>query len=910
MFLEPERWNDAYAEILRECGGGGGRRPSRPVLVVVAATSVDAVCASRIWTYWMRADGIVYELLAADQWTLVQERLLSGTKGEESEYASFSYYYGACLLFNMGATVNLTRLLSVPCPPPRHHTGLDDVRMENVPRKLPCKIFVVDGRRPIHLANLYDRSHIVVLCDRLGCGGTGGADNENDDEDDDDDVPSDGDNLSGTESSTDEEDDDDDSDEDDESDDDDEDEGEHEFQEGDLQNPASKRHVHGRDEMKEDEDDDNALDKENEPSSVNKMRKPQSSTANNSSDPVNMTATTIDTALTSTTMDVDHDDDDDENNNHSTGNLWPSLSTHNHQEHDSSFAENNDENSNNDVPEASQPDDEVPPMPVLTPRELHRHRRERLRRYYARGTYRGSPSSFVSWHMTSQSRFAQSADLLWLAMTGVSGAFGYHELDRHAYMALAEHLQQACEVLFPTDPYLRHSNSHGHGTGNNGASSTVYAEYLMTNSNNHYDNAGTTTASTRTKIGVSENGRILCEPEFRFFLLRQSTLYQAMIQSDYIATTWQITTAAGRLKLHEWLATLGFPLHDCQQPFGLLKPALRRRLQPAVRETAPQYGLPDLEVPGFFRVTGFQSLLSAADAAHAIAALLALPAANPSSSSTSSSLEQEPARKQERNQPTQQAQPNPIVEHNTAVIQKSFQLAFDALNYQDADPYGNSGSDSSSNNNSMSTLVNGSLSSGHTTTGIAGGFRLASHLQHAIQMTAASLMDRRAITRLSHFRYAYITCSSNVSSSNSNNTNSQQTQAAQTTTQKFHVFAQPLVLTRLAYYLMDWHRASDQWTGSKARPLILCAQDPRTASYTVVGQVYPETEGSLVRNTLGQYFSLAAETLNTSSGANNNNQTTAATVQLDYSMDSHIVQVAETHVQRFIEQLYYLMDSV
>ena len=820
MFLEPERWNDAYAEIVRECGGSS---EPRPALVVVAATSVDAVCASRIWTYWMRADGILYELLAADHWKVVQERLLTS-----------STLYGACILLNMGATVNLARLL----------TAGDDE--EDDGQTLPCKIYVIDGRRPIHLANIHDQNNIVVLCDRLGSGA-------GQDEDDDDDVPSDGDNLSGTESSSDEEDDDEEDDEDldDDSNDDNNDEGEHEF--GDDEQPkgqAGDAHHEAHD-----MEDDNNSNPEGFPS-VNKRKRRL-----DEDDPLNMTAATIDTALTETaTTSMDEDGHD------------PLLS---------STQDTTQEENGNDGANSSSMDGEQVVLPVLTPRELHRHRRERLRRYYARGTYRGSPSSFVSWHMTSQSRFAQTADLLWLAVTGVAGAFWYHELDRHRYETLAGHLQQACELLFPTEQYFR-------GTGG-----TVYAEHLL--SNNLNDDGTSAMATTRTKIGVSENGRILCEPEFRFFLLRQSSLYQAITQSDYVATTWQVTTPAGRLKLHEWLATLGFALHDCQQPFGLLKPTLRRRLQPLVRETAPEHGLEDLEVPGFFRVTGFQSLLSAADAAHAIAALLALPPAHTSKTMLSSgSTEGDLATDQDH------------AKVDSSIVQKSFQLAFDALNYQDADPYDISSS--SNNNNTMATLVNGNMAGGHTTTGIAGGFRLASQLQHAIQMMAASLIDRKAITRLSHFRYANITCGSNNSGSSQQQGQeteaAKRTKASNSTSDKFHVFAQPMVLTRLAHYLMDWHRASGQWTGANVRPLVLCAQDPRSSSYIVVGQEYPETAGMLVRNRFGQYFAWAAETLNATDSS------AGVTVRLDYSMDNHIVQVAESHVQRFIEQLHFLYDSV
>ena len=42
----------------------------------------------------------------------------------------------------------------------------------------------------------------------------------------------------------------------------------------------------------------------------------------------------------------------------------------------------------------------------------------------------------------------------------------------------------------------------------------------------------------------------------------------------------------------------------------------------------------------------------------------------------------------------------------------------------------------------------------------------------------------------------------------------------------YHVFAKPLVLTKLAHFLMDMHREDGKWTGTKSRPLVLLAEKP------------------------------------------------------------------------------------
>lgn len=109
------------------------------------------------------------------------------------------------------------------------------------------------------------------------------------------------------------------------------------------------------------------------------------------------------------------------------------------------------------------------------------------------------------------------------------------------------------------------------------------------------------------------------------------------------------------------------------------------------------------------------------------------------------------------------------------------------------------------------------------------------------------------------------------------------------------LFAQPLALLRLAHYLMDVHRENGKWTGSRARPLILIgARNPK--SFLVVGYEFPEAAGSVVANTFGKHFELAAQSMQ-------------GTFRFD-SFDSNVVEVGSNDVQRFIEQLHYLLDSI
>ena len=80
------------------------------------------------------------------------------------------------------------------------------------------------------------------------------------------------------------------------------------------------------------------------------------------------------------------------------------------------------------------------------------------------------------------------------------------------------------------------------GGGGDGAAhdNNISAGTADNNSNNN---------KTLTKIGFSGNGTILAETDYRFFLLRHTALWQAMLWSDFCSTRWQLSTARGLHKL-------------------------------------------------------------------------------------------------------------------------------------------------------------------------------------------------------------------------------------------------------------------------------------------------------------------------------------------------------------------------
>lgn len=323
------------------------------------------------------------------------------------------------------------------------------------------------------------------------------------------DLPSDGDNLSGNDSTTDE---DDDSSSDEESDsdseDEDPDEGEAEFGEDeDNQKESAKVEVKS---ASEDEDQD--YDGEDE----------------------------------------EEADDDDTKKRSAKKSIMSPTKRH---------KKGNDDDATDE--EAGSPEkDSSQQALTLTPRELHKQRRNRLRAYYSGGNFYGSPVAWVAYRLASQKRWKDNADLLWLACIGLTDAYNHARIDVAGYTSLAMDLKGQCQRIFPNEMVDR-------------VDKTVYAESLMGNDQ-----------GTQTQVTMSDNGKILAESDFRFFLLRHSSLYDSMLYSNYVASHLQVWKSHGRERLQELLAKMGFPLEECKQPYAFMNPHLKRKLRDKMGEYA------------------------------------------------------------------------------------------------------------------------------------------------------------------------------------------------------------------------------------------------------------------------------------------------------------------------------------
>ena len=523
MILDIDHWYLGYEEIVDNCSAHQNDGVPGTCLILCNC-DVDAMAAARILTFMMRSDNISYSILPCSNQSSLQKHL------EETPLDDVK----AVLLLNFGAARNMTKLFETT-------NNNNDSSSSSGLLPTSVKVYVMDCRRPVHLANIYAGDNVVVFWDQ-----TNGSDP----------LPSDGDDLSGNEdddddeeSSSEEEESDDSSDDSDSDDDSEAQEEEANFDDVAAVAPPQVA-APAQEESDVDYDGEDERDENDHRRRSRTRRAPPSAGANDN-------------------------DDDDEASASSSGQPkrqrtdGPDVAGADSTEDGVTDAEPESPDSASAKADTAQEEE----VPALSPQELHRRRRDSLRKYYSSGSFFGSPASYVAFRLAAQLRFGEQPDLLWYACVGVTDAYLHSRLDVAGYTTLALDLRRHCLRLFPNDMFERAMN-------------TVYAEDLMggsglSSSNN--DANAFSGSNSRTKITFDENGRIVSGKDYRFFLLRHSSLFDSMVTSDVVSTKMQVWTKHGRQRLQELLAKMGYPLDECQQPFAFMRPSLKRQLNDKIQ---------------------------------------------------------------------------------------------------------------------------------------------------------------------------------------------------------------------------------------------------------------------------------------------------------------------------------------
>ncbi|KAK9247921.1 CDC45 family [Lipomyces tetrasporus] len=126
---------------------------------------------------------------------------------------------------------------------------------------------------------------------------------------------------------------------------------------------------------------------------------------------------------------------------------------------------------------------------------------------------------------------------------------------------------------------------------------------------------------TGVKLSADDTGLVI-QPDFRMFLLRHWTLYDALIHSHYVASRLQLWTDDGRKKLHKMLAKMGVSLSVAKERWTHTDVSLKRALKDRISSVAAVFGIGSIVRTGVIRKFGFRGTVTAGDAVESVAALL------------------------------------------------------------------------------------------------------------------------------------------------------------------------------------------------------------------------------------------------------------------------------------------------
>ncbi|CEG38165.1 cell division control protein 45 [Plasmopara halstedii] len=488
---------------------------------------------------------------------------------------------------------------------------------------------------------------------------------------------------------------------------------------------------------------------------------------------------------------------------------------------------------------------------------IKRRRREEILRYY-RGSFHGAPAATIAFELAQQVNRAQR-DLLWFAILGLTKQFLLEEIATDNYNLMISRFQD--EVLAIDAPI---SNE------------------LDTENDRHPG---------------YHDGKITFEDEYRFMCYRHWSLYDAMYYSDYVASklglyhnqarrvgarnAFDSSGKAGDTALHVFLARMGFSLRQSQQKFTYMPLEMKQMLRDKTQEMAPEFGLDDLFYGSFRRIFAFQYQLCAADAVYGLQALLEAP-----ESYVATVFEKE-TRSQQNVWTGGSGTLDSIIKFNmddsstgtdenvpnADFRQQNFILAHTAL--------------------ACHSVASSKL--------MESGIKVAMSLKQAIVRVGLSIMERKLIVRVKHFRYVCL----NVPE------------------REQELFAHANVLTQLALFLLNVHRASGKWGGTNGLgrkkvengdgedgddddetvdrtaktivPLVLITRNPVQNCFLIVGLTCPSTPGEIHRNTLGTAFKLAAG----ETGANFRQN----------GFTSAVIEIQMNEIQYFVEQLHNVLDA-
>ncbi|XP_028400506.1 cell division control protein 45 homolog [Dendronephthya gigantea] len=203
-------------------------------------------------------------------------------------------------------------------------------------------------------------------------------------------------------------------------------------------------------------------------------------------------------------------------------------------------------------------------------------KRQSILTQYYQNAFHGSSSAMVlyelCWKMSKDSNL-----LLWWSVVGLTDQLINERIDNDKYVSDAQILHE-------------HVLRLNHDTGENGTSINCM--------------------------------KISFDHELRLALYRHWSIFDSLCHSGFTACMFRVWTLKGKRRLHEFLAELGLPLHQCQQKFSAMDVSLRNKLKESIIQVAEKYGLEEILFGSFNVQMGYKNKLCASDVVFATTALL------------------------------------------------------------------------------------------------------------------------------------------------------------------------------------------------------------------------------------------------------------------------------------------------
>ena len=238
-------------------------------------------------------------------------------------------------------------------------------------------------------------------------------------------------------------------------------------------------------------------------------------------------------------------------------------------------------------------DDEGDEIRLRKKRKLdpNKIRKDKVADYKNLRAYYGKPSSWMLLELASgKSSFL---DTIWQAILGVTDQHERQRLDEDQYEEICDnlHLQLA--------NYLSSRNERRYTVGEEGKEVVVPG---------------------------AQTGHIEEANDYRFFLYRHWSLFDAMCFSPYVAAKMKTWKKQGSVRLQEMLAKMGISLEECKQMYGFMAPESKNHFSEKINdpEIKNNYFLsdPDVTRRSFFRYNSFRNPVAACDVVHAATALV------------------------------------------------------------------------------------------------------------------------------------------------------------------------------------------------------------------------------------------------------------------------------------------------